>query len=529
MQVHACLLALRTGRPVQDGLQPRGVLPRPRPPPPGAACATSTAPTATAGCVNVKARIVLDGGAYASSSPAVVLQRGVASPRARTRCPNVDVDALRRLHQQPAVRGDARLRRGAGVLRPRGADGQARRRAAASIRSRSGCATRCATGDRLLTGQAVDCAGAGRRAAASASRDHAAAARAARRPATCAALPGGAGHTTHGEGVVRGVGYAVGFKNVVFSEGFDDYSTARVRLELAGGEPRRRGAHRGGRGRPGRSSRSQAQIARTELGRRAGRASLPADTPVGSAGSTSASRQTWMTGGAVKRVRRASACCAAAALGAPAASAERAGVAGGEVGRRVAGATGPIEETVEYQPPAHRAARPRRPGRRPRAVRLRRPPRGRRRRHRARPGEGGRDRHRAGRRQGAQPAGGGRPDRGRHRPGPGPGGDGGDPGRPTARVRNPSFTDYLIPTDPRHAAGAARRARARRPDTPVRPAAASASRRRSRSTAAVVAAIRAATGRAAARACPSARTIWSACEPRAPASPSRGATPSPTS
>ena len=44
-------------------------------------------------------------------------------------------------------------------------------------------------------------------------------------------------NTTHGEGVVRGVGYAVGIKNVGFSEGFDDYSTARVRLEVVGGEP----------------------------------------------------------------------------------------------------------------------------------------------------------------------------------------------------------------------------------------------------------------------------------------------------
>src|SRR5262249_7264442 len=44
-------------------------------------------------------------------------------------------------------------------------------------------------------------------------------------------LPGGVSNTTHGEGVKRGVGYAVGFKNVGFSEGFDDYSTARVRIE----------------------------------------------------------------------------------------------------------------------------------------------------------------------------------------------------------------------------------------------------------------------------------------------------------
>ena len=43
-------------------------------------------------------------------------------------------------------------------------------------------------------------------------------------------LPGGVANVTRGEGVVRGVGYAVGFKNVGFSEGFDDYSTARVKL-----------------------------------------------------------------------------------------------------------------------------------------------------------------------------------------------------------------------------------------------------------------------------------------------------------
>src|SRR6266567_5338740 len=50
-------------------------------------------------------------------------------------------------------------------------------------------------------------------------------------------LPGGVSNTTHGEGVVRGIGYAVAYKNVGFSEGYDDYSTARVRLEISGGEP----------------------------------------------------------------------------------------------------------------------------------------------------------------------------------------------------------------------------------------------------------------------------------------------------
>ncbi|WP_455403058.1 hypothetical protein, partial [Streptomyces bambusae] len=38
-------------------------------------------------------------------------------------------------------------------------------------------------------------------------------------------------NTTHGEGVVRGVGYAVGIQNVGFSEGFDE--AAENAAELA--------------------------------------------------------------------------------------------------------------------------------------------------------------------------------------------------------------------------------------------------------------------------------------------------------
>src|SRR5258707_5674296 len=48
-------------------------------------------------------------------------------------------------------------------------------------------------------------------------------------------LPGGVGNTTHCEGIRRGVGYAGGFKNSGFSDGLDDYSTARVRLEVRAG------------------------------------------------------------------------------------------------------------------------------------------------------------------------------------------------------------------------------------------------------------------------------------------------------
>jgi OHCU decarboxylase len=98
--------------------------------------------------------------------------------------------------------------------------------------------------------------------------------------------------------VRRGVGYGVGIKNVGFSEGFDDYSTARVRLSMEGGEPLvevHTAAAEVGQG----IVTVQAQIARTELGVERV-AVLDADTRVGSAGSSSASRQTYVTGGAVK-------------------------------------------------------------------------------------------------------------------------------------------------------------------------------------------------------------------------------------
>ncbi|MFB8280218.1 xanthine dehydrogenase family protein molybdopterin-binding subunit [Nocardia colli] len=111
-------------------------------------------------------------------------------------------------------------------------------------------------------------------------------------------LPGGASQTTHGEGVVRGIGYGVGIKNICFSEGFDDLSTARVRLEVIGGEPValvHTAAAEVGQG----LVTVEAQIARTELGIE--RVTIhPADNQVGDSGSSSASRQTYMTGGAVK-------------------------------------------------------------------------------------------------------------------------------------------------------------------------------------------------------------------------------------
>jgi xanthine dehydrogenase D subunit len=111
-------------------------------------------------------------------------------------------------------------------------------------------------------------------------------------------LPGGVANSTHGEGVQRGVGYAVTYKNVAFSEGFDDYSTARVEISAAGGSPAvvvHTAAAEVGQG----LVTIEQQICRTELG--VDDVTVhPKNTQVGSAGSSSASRQTYMTGGAVK-------------------------------------------------------------------------------------------------------------------------------------------------------------------------------------------------------------------------------------
>jgi CO/xanthine dehydrogenase Mo-binding subunit len=110
--------------------------------------------------------------------------------------------------------------------------------------------------------------------------------------------PGGTGNVTHGEGLAIGVGYAVRFKNTAFSEGFDDSAALRVTLSLDQDSPVAEihtAAVEMGQG----LTTVLTQIARTELG--VGHVLLhAADTSVGNAGSTSASRQSMMAGGAVQ-------------------------------------------------------------------------------------------------------------------------------------------------------------------------------------------------------------------------------------
>jgi CO/xanthine dehydrogenase Mo-binding subunit len=106
-------------------------------------------------------------------------------------------------------------------------------------------------------------------------------------------LPGGSGLTSEPAHVTRGVGYALGIKNLAFSEGADDFAQARVRI-AGHGAVVETAAIEVGQG----LVTVLAQIARSALG--VGEVEVVhVDTSrIDSAGSTSASRQTQLSGGA---------------------------------------------------------------------------------------------------------------------------------------------------------------------------------------------------------------------------------------
>ncbi|QIQ01978.1 xanthine dehydrogenase family protein molybdopterin-binding subunit [Streptomyces liangshanensis] len=298
MQIHACLLALRTGKPVKMVYNRFesffGHVHR-HP----AKLHYEHGATRDGKLTHMRCRIVLDGGAYASASPAVVGNASSLSVGPYV-VENVDIEAIALYTNNPpcgAMRGfgavqacfayEAQMDKLAAEL---GLDPVEFRQLNAMEQ-----------GTLLPTGQRVDSpapvAELLRRVKARPLPPEQQWLTAGEAP-DVRALPGGLSNTTHGEGVVRGVGYAVGIKNVGFSEGFDDYSTARVRLEVIAGEPVavvHTAMAEVGQG----GVTVHAQIARSELG--VAQVTIqPADTRVGSAGSTSASRQTYVTGGAIK-------------------------------------------------------------------------------------------------------------------------------------------------------------------------------------------------------------------------------------
>ena len=106
-------------------------------------------------------------------------------------------------------------------------------------------------------------------------------------------LPGGSGLTTEPGQVRRGIGYAFGIKNLGFSEGADDYSQARILL-TTGGAVVETAAIEVGQG----LVIVLAQIARSALGISRVEVANVDTSKIDSAGSTSASRQTQVSGGA---------------------------------------------------------------------------------------------------------------------------------------------------------------------------------------------------------------------------------------
>src|SRR5207302_9408638 len=120
-------------------------------------------------------------------------------------------------------------------------------------------------------------------------------------PRAAIRLPGGAGNTTRGEGVKRAVGFAVGYKNIAYSEGFDDSCAARVHLFEDGSAEVHCAAAEVGQG----VTNVILQVARTELETEDVRIAPITTAAVGSSGSASASRMTWMAAGAVRDACRA--------------------------------------------------------------------------------------------------------------------------------------------------------------------------------------------------------------------------------
>jgi len=294
MQAHACLLALRTGRPVKIAYsRPESFVGHVHRHP--GRLRYEHGARRDGKLVYVKARILLDGGAYASSSTAVIAN-ACCFAIGPYECPNASIDGWVVYTNNPpcgAMRGFG------SVQNCYAHEAQMDKLAAAlgmdpiELRIRNAMKT----GSSMVTGQVVEgpvpVAELLRRV-----RDVPLPPAFTADPVDLTEMPGGVSNTTHGEAVKRGVGYAVGFKNIGYSEGFNDYSTARVRLSVVGGRPRvevHTASAEVGQG----LVTVQAQIAGTELGV-SEVVVLDADTAVGSAGSSSASRQTYITGGAVK-------------------------------------------------------------------------------------------------------------------------------------------------------------------------------------------------------------------------------------
>lgn len=296
LQIHCCLLALRTKRPVRMsyGREESFYGHVHRHP---ARMWYEHGATKEGRLVYVRATLVLDGGAYASSSGAVIANAS-AFAAGPYRVPNALIEGVVAYTNGPPNGA----MRGFGAVQTCFAyEAQMDKLAAAcgltpvGIRVMNGLRE----GDPIITGQPMEGSAPVAEIVGRCAQLRSAGTSIASDPLL---LPGGTGNLTHGEGVVRGTGYAAGFKNVCYSHGFDDFATARVRLERDASGVHARvhaAAAEVGQG----VVTVMIQVARTELGIDRIELDTP-DTTIGSSGSSSASRQTWMTGGAVQAACR---------------------------------------------------------------------------------------------------------------------------------------------------------------------------------------------------------------------------------
>ncbi|HEV7642200.1 MAG TPA: molybdopterin cofactor-binding domain-containing protein, partial [Gaiellaceae bacterium] len=296
MQVHGALLALHTNRPVKIVYNREESFTGHVHRHPARIWCEHRA-TRDGRLVNVRMRILLDGGAYASSSTAVASNAGsfAAGPY---ETPNAFIESTAVYSNNPPCGA----MRGFGAVQTCFASEAQMDKLAAALEIdpvELRLLNALKPGDVLPTGQVITgsmpIAETIRAAAALEPPPEEAL------PRDVLRLPGGAGNTTNGEGVRRGVGFAVGFKNIAYSEGFDDYCAARVRLLADGSAEIHCAAAEVGQGVTG----VILQVARTELGIDDVRLAPGQTSTVDSAGSASASRMTWMAAGAVRDACRA--------------------------------------------------------------------------------------------------------------------------------------------------------------------------------------------------------------------------------
>ena len=237
----------------------------------------------------IESRMVFDGGAYASTSSAVLIN-GITHIQGPYKCSNATVDGFAVRTNNPPCGA----MRGFGVVQACYAhESQMDKLADACGLSpvEIRLLNAMVTGDKLITGQVVESVAPVARCITETDSIPMPAALA--KNADPLEIVGGSGLTSLPHNIVRGIGWGVSIKNLMYSETFDDFATARCQLQN-GVVNLKYATVEVGQG----FVILAPQIARSVLG--VDQVIIdPVDTRIGSAGSTSASRQTWMSGGAV--------------------------------------------------------------------------------------------------------------------------------------------------------------------------------------------------------------------------------------